>query len=319
MNNGFAVSVLTRSHLRAEGYDSRRIKRALDAEQLTLLRRGAYARTSELQNLTAEEQAAVRARAYKAVAVQEPVFGYQTAAALHGLPLLQDDGLTHVISADARPGSGSRVVRHRGPVEDDDIVAVDGLLCTSLVRTVADLARTASTEAALSAADAALRSVAFRPPGSYDRDAAESLRTSALTAIGVNSPGRVRARNVLDFADGRAQLPGESISRLRLRQLGFAPPSLQVPIRGPGGRIYWVDFGLDDVDAWGEFDGMTKYRQLARAEGHSASAVVESEKRREDWIRGVTNRPLVRWGWSDVRDAATLGRRLNAFGIRPPR
>lgn len=35
-----------------------------------------------------------------------------------------------------------------------------------------------------------------------------------------------------EFADGRAQLPGESVSRLYLDDLGFARPRLQVPFDG---------------------------------------------------------------------------------------
>lgn len=100
-------------------------------------------------------------------------------------------------------------------------------------------------------------------------------------------------------------------------ELGFAAPSLQVPVAAPRGRTYWIDFGLDDVEAWGEFDGRSKYRDVAAVGGRTAQEVVEDEKRREDWIRGVTNRTLVRWGWGDIANAAALGRRLSAFGVRP--
>ncbi|MDQ1171492.1 hypothetical protein QE392_003296 [Microbacterium proteolyticum] len=257
------------------------------------------------------------ARAYAAIASIPPIFATRTAAALHGLPLLADDEKTHVISTADRPGSGYEVVRHRGQLDEDDLTEIGGLRCTSLSRTVADLARTDSRERAVSAADAALRKVAFRAPETYDDDAADGFTDMALAHISPTSVGRAKARWVLTFANGRAQLPGESISRIRLRELGFAPPSLQVPVAGPRGCTYWVDFGLDDADAWGEFDGTSKYRDQTMTGGRSTSEVVEREKRREDWIRGVTKRALVRWGWGDITDAASLGRRLAAFGVRP--
>lgn len=317
MTNGFIVPLRRRRDLAELGYDSRRIRRAVDSGMLTMLRRGVFVRTSELAPLTVEDNAVLRARAYSAIAAIPPIFAGRTAAAIHGLPLLSDDGKTHVISPNGRPGSGYEIVRHRGPLDNADVTEIGGMLCTSLARTVADVARAESRELAVSVADAALRQTAYRSPGVYDEAAAEALKEAARGTLLTQTVGRVQARRVLEFADGRAQLPGESISRIRLAELGFAVPSLQVPIRGPRGRTYWVDFGLDDVEAWGEFDGKKKYGALASAEGKSPGEIVAEEKRREDWIRGVTRRPVVRWGWGDITDAATLGRRLAAFGIRP--
>ncbi|RWR12927.1 hypothetical protein D8Y23_16590 [Microbacterium enclense] len=301
----------------ALGFDSRRIRREVESGRLTVLRRGLFARTSELEPLTVEDRTVLRARAYSAIAAIRPIFAGRTAAAMHGLPLLSDDGKTHVISPNGRPGSGYEIARHRGQLGDGDVTEVQGVLCTSLPRTIADIARMESEELAVSVADAGLRQAAYRSPGAYDLAAAEALKEAARATLLPHGAGRAQARRVLDFADGRAQLPGESISRIRLIELGFAVPSLQVPVRGPRGRVYWVDFGLDDVGAWGEFDGKAKYRELASAEKKSAADIVAEEKAREDWIRGVTKRPVVRWGWADIADAATLGRRLAAFGIRP--
>ncbi|SIR72316.1 Transcriptional regulator, AbiEi antitoxin, Type IV TA system [Microbacterium sp. RURRCA19A] len=314
MTNGFIVPLRRRRDLVELGYDSRRIRREVESGHLRAMRRGVFARTSELAPLTVEDHAVLRARAYSAVAAVPPIFAASTAAAIHGLPLLLDDGKTHVISPNDRPGSGYEIVRHRGQLDDGDVTEIRGLLCTSVPRTIADIARLESHELAVSVADAALRLAAYRSPGVYDVAAAEAVKEAARTSVHPHSMGRAQARRVLEFADGRAQLPGESISRIRLAELGFAAPSLQVPVRGPRGRTYWVDFGLDDVEAWGEFDGKAKYRA---SHDKSPADIVAEEKRREDWIRGVTKRPVVRWGWADITDAATLGRRLAAFGIRP--
>lgn len=317
MSNGFVVPLRRRRDLEDLGWDSRQIARALKAGQLIALRRGVFARASELQDLQIEEQVVLRARSYRAIATSRPVFAGRTAAALHGLPLITDDGRLHVVSTENRPGSAHDVVRHRGELNDDDITEIDGIACTSLIRTVADVARWDPREAAVSAADAGLRAIAFTSPGTYDFDKAETFRSSVLNALAISPHGRSRGRRVLALADGRAQRPGESISRIRLSELGFDTSSLQVAVAGPRDKTYWIDFGLDEANAWGEFDGKVKYRELADASGRSSREIVESEKRREDWIRGTTGRTVVRWGWEHIGDAAALGRRLAAFGVRP--
>ncbi len=317
MSNGFVIPLRRRGDLEDLGWDSRQIARALKAGQLIAVRRGVFARASEVQDLKIEEQVVVRARSYAALASSRPIFAGRTAAALHGLPLIADDGRLHVYSPENRPGAASDVVRHRGSLSDDEITEISGIACTSLTRTIADVARWESRESAVSAADAALRAIAWTSPGSYDLVKAGTFRASALDALDVSPRGRGRGRRVLGFADGRAQRPGESISRIRLDELGFASPSLQVAVEGPRGKAYWLDFGLDEADAWGEFDGKVKYRELADASGRSSREIVEAEKRREDWIRGTTGRNVVRWGWEHISDAAALGRRLAAFGVRP--
>ncbi|MFJ4037631.1 type IV toxin-antitoxin system AbiEi family antitoxin domain-containing protein [Microbacterium sp. NPDC090007] len=314
-----AVPLISRQQLEALGWHSRRVRHAVDAGDLQVLRRGVYVRSADLARSTTEEKIVVRARALASVSRRAPLFCGLTAAALLGLPVLRDDGALHIVSDDPRSSSGPGVVRHRGAKDDAVVIETSGVRCTSLARTVVDVARSASHDAAVCVADAALRQTAFSPPGTYDAEVAAVFRDEVRRIAAMTTRGRVRVERVIGMADGRAQLPGESISRLRLLDLGFATPSLQVPVPGPRGGTYWVDFGLDDVGAWGEFDGRVKYRELATAARQNASDIVEREKQREDWIRGTTQRRLARWGWRDVRDARTLGQRLRAFGIEPPR
>lgn len=260
-----------------------------------------------------------RARALQEVSRRRPVFANLTAVAIHGKPVTRADTTkVHVIDQGARSGAVAGVVQHRGVVLDDEIVEIDGLRCTSLVRTLADVARTASAETSVSVADAALRSVAFRSQSDYLVDAAEDLRSAALAVATRSAHGSARARRVLEFADGHAQLPGESISRLDLARMRFARPRLQVAVRSPSGGWYYVDFELEDVDAFGEFDGDGKYSDPALLGGLTPAQAVAREKEREDWIRGVTNRRVVRWGSKDIRSVDALRARLRAFGIVPP-
>lgn len=221
-------------------------------------------------------------------------------------------------------GQGTRagVARHEVKIAEEDLTYVDGIPCTTLERTVYDMMRSASREAGLSIADAALRRAAWDPAEHrYDEDAADRWRASLRERVARNSGARGirRARTMVEFADGRAELPGESVSRLYLRDLGFAPPRLQVAIPGPNGRDYFVDFGLDDVDAWGEFDGVGKYVGPSMTHGREALKVLAAEKERQDWIHGTTHRISARWGTPDIASAATLGARLASFHLRPPR
>ena len=87
--------------------------------------------------------------------------------------------------------------------------------CTSLARTVLDLTSLLTLEAAVSVADAAERMMGERIR-EWDVDAIESWRVDMqqrLDAAGA-ARGVRQARWVAEFADGRAQLPGESASRL---------------------------------------------------------------------------------------------------------
>ncbi|UUT35193.1 hypothetical protein [Microbacterium elymi] len=87
-----------------------------------------------------------------------PIIANESAAVAHGLPLFHylPDRVHVICEKGVRVSSTRDVVRHFGPLEASEIVEVDGIRCTSLARTVVDVARTCSTEVAVAAADAAL-------------------------------------------------------------------------------------------------------------------------------------------------------------------
>lgn len=252
------------------------------------------------------------------------VFSHASAAALWGLPLyrLEPDRVHVTLRPSAAASSTRGVFRHRDALLERDVIEVQGVPCTSLERTVVDIARSARSETALAAADAALRLVAWSDASRrYDEDAAQAFRAGAERRIGAmkGRRGVRQARWILEHADGRAQLPGESVSRHHLLHLGFTALRLQVPVRGPTGADYFVDFGLDDCHAWGEFDGIGKYTDAAIVAGRSPDELLLAEKAREDWIRAATGRTVARWGFAHLTSPATLAQRLAAYGIRPPR
>ncbi|UWF76904.1 hypothetical protein [Microbacterium neungamense] len=294
---------------------------AVDGD-LVRVRPGVYARDEEWRRARPEGRVVARARALIMGASAEPVLSHETAAAVHGFPLFRPHATkVHVSLEPCRPGAARGTIRHRAQLRDEDIVIVDGLRVTSMVRTVADVARTASFEQAVVVADAALRRVAGERPDRYDEVRAAEFRREVMSVAERSAHGVARASRVLAFADGRAQLPGESISRIRLTELGFRGISLQLPVPGPHGESYLVDFAVGEGRAgWlGEFDGRIKYADADLRSGRSVESVVDDEKRREDWIRGVRQQPMARWGWPHIDTADLLGARLRAFGIRPPR
>lgn len=126
--------------------------------------------------------------------------------------------------------------------------------------------------------------------------------------------GRARLERVLRFADGRSESPGESWSRVLIRQLGFADPELQVEVRGLRGELFRADFGWHDGRILGEFDGREKYTSAAIRGNRSASDVVVQEKRREDSVRAA-GRGVCRWDWSDLVHQHRLAATLTTAGV----
>lgn len=313
----------SRANLALRGWSDRRIRAAVDSREIVRVHRGWYVLASEWAQLWPEGRhlTAVVA-ASREMAGGSHVVSFVSAAVVHGLPVYRTTlDRVHATGTTAMQASNSAaVIRHEDRLAPDDVVLVDGIRCTSLERTTFDLMRVLSTEAAVAAADAALGAVAVTR---HVQDAElagrwrERLRRRAAAVGPVR--GVRQARRVIEFAHGAAQLPGESVSRLQLARLGFGRLRVQVPVPAPDDSTYWVDLGLEAVDALGEFDGEAKYRDEAMRAGLTVEQVLLREKQREDWIRGTTQRRLARWGGADIATPLALGRRLASFGIRPPR
>src|SRR5690606_38175822 len=103
-----------------------------------------------------------------------------------------------------------------------------------------------------------------------------------------------RARRLVALADGRAESPAESVSRMQMMRSGVPTPTPQFTVRDADGN--WVarcDFGWEDFKLVGEVDGMGKYGALLRP-GQTAEMAVRDEKRREEAIRDA-GYGMVRW------------------------
>lgn len=115
-----------------------------------------------------------------------------------------------------------------------------------------------------------------------------------------------------DFADPRSESVGESLSRVRIAELGFAVPELQTRVWVEG-HEYRLDFEWEG-GVVGEFDGKHKYLRSEELFGTSAQEAVYQEKLREDAIRS-TGRRVVRWNWEDLHRAGVLRDRLIRAGV----
>lgn len=251
------------------------------------------------------------------------VFSHLSACALWGLPVYRADlSRVHVILDPAHRSRSTREVRrHFDELADGDTTTLGDLAVTSLDRTLIDVARAEGFETAMVAVEAAFARIGWGDRRvEYDREAVEHRRRSLLERIrGMPAVRGVRrASAVLASASGRSHSVGETLSRLRLEELGFQHIRQQVRIEH-GVGWFDMDFGLDDIEAWGEFDGRIKYVDPSMRGGRTADEVVVSEKRREDIVRAVTGRRVLRWEWPEAVDARKLSRRLSFYGISVPR
>lgn len=310
----------TREQLLEGGRSVRGLRADVTDGRLIRLHRGAYVHAADWAELWWEGRHLLKVLAVRAASTGDgPLFSHVSAAVLWGLPLHRMGDRPVQIVVDGRRHSRviAGVVRRDMQLDAEDVSEVDGFRLTSLTRTAFDVARTGPFDMAVGCADAALRRVCITGH-EIDPDADAEWRSDAMRLARPGLRGVRQARLVIDFADGRAQLPGESVSRVRLHQLGFSQYDLQVPVTGARGNRYWVDFGFLRSRTFGEFDGEGKYTDAALRSTPTAQAAVLAEKQREDDIRGMTGWGFARWGYDHIRTPDALGARLAAFGVRPP-
>lgn len=295
--------------------DRAALYRSAAAGELVRLAPGVYVPSRELQSLTPEERHRLHARVVWPRARENDVLSHRSAAAWWGLPVygpLPARPET-VLSGGVRRSSSATFLRH---VTSRPVVAtvVRGLPVTSLARTVVDVAATSSFEAGVVVADAALRlglealARGAEPPLSADELERE------LSALG-SDRGAARAQRVLAFADGRAQLPGESVSRCTMLRIGCPMPELQHRVVSESGRIYYLDFWWPGQRIAGEFDGESKYREEKYRGGRTPEQVLLDEKAREDEIR-LDVAGFGRWRMPVARDRRALTARLRRMGLQ---
>lgn len=169
---------------------------------------------------------------------------------------------------------------YRATLPPEHLTIVESILVTTVARTLVDIGRSRSTAAAVAAIDAALHGGLV----SFDElmDVARFCRTW---------PGIRRARRAIALADGRAESPLESVSRLVFRWLKLPVPDINPSVYDEFGNfIGRTDFYWDEYGVAGEADGRSKY---------DSRDVLTREKDRHEGLED-TELYAVRWGWTDI-------------------
>jgi len=220
------------------------------------LRRGAYATSGILAKAARDPRlrCALDVAAARALRGQTGVASHQSAAVLHGLPLLTtppDGAVTLTVPPGQRKGGYGRsgVICHMADLPQEHIAKLYGLPVTTAGRTVIDIARTSPFMEGVVVADWAL----------HERYTSKTDLRRVLASC-AQWRGTATARTVVGFATGLAESPLESCARVIFHERGLPPPELQVPVIGRTGTlIARVDFMWQQYRVIVEADGLLKY------------------------------------------------------------
>ncbi|QRY63590.1 hypothetical protein JVX90_05035 [Gordonia sp. PDNC005] len=281
------------------GCSAMQLSRAVEAGILERLDPGVLvpaARRTPLATHLLRARAAVRAH-------PTAILSHETAAVVHGLPLLKPDRRRVAVVVENRV-RGRHLSSHRPEIPAEHRVVLDGLPVTSLELTAVDAACTTSEgfAGALTAFDSALR-IGASP-------------TVMRGLLERSRPGVGIARRALELADPESTNPGESWSRAQMIEAGLPAPRLQYRFYDEDGRF----IGRSDFD-WrgvviGEFDGYGKYVDYLDG-AETALDAVRREKRRHARLvdAGII---VVRWDWADLESRRMIPRlvaTLTAGGV----
>ncbi|XAS66610.1 type IV toxin-antitoxin system AbiEi family antitoxin domain-containing protein [Micrococcaceae bacterium Sec5.7] len=301
--------ILTRECVQ-QGVTAKDLAQRCKSGALIRVRHGVYVDGASWKVLKKWEQYRVRVNAAAETFVAPAVFAWHSAATVWGIPTI---GQRHAVHALTLKNDGGRsragVTRHFADPAGLKIHRRDGLLVTSRVRTVLDLAAFTPFIEAIAPLDHVLRPDSRLGLPALPKDALRAGIEGNYTAAATR-----RILAAVEFADPQSGSAGESYSRALIHVAGFQPPVLQFEIRDGSGLVGYTDFYWDGGPVAGEFDGIDKYLKPEYLQGRTASQAVVDEKFREDRIR-ATGCGVVRWVWADLMGAGRLERKLAAAGV----
>ena len=156
----------------------------------------------------------------------EAAFSGKTAAWLHGLDLPPCAPIEVTVPDKTGVSARAGVSLRRAALEPADLVCVDGMLATSVLRTLADLALRLPLVEAVVVADSALRSGLLAV-----------TELDAYVCAHAGRKGVKRLRRVAELAEPAAESQMESRLRLVLVLGGLPRPEAQVPLYDAKGHF----------------------------------------------------------------------------------
>jgi hypothetical protein len=300
-------SLILSARLRDVGESSRHVERGARSGDFVRVRPGAYLTAAEWRELRPRDRHLVAMAAVAETTRRKLLFCGESAAALHGIPVLGGWSTRPHIVDDVghRRSALVGVATHVVDLADDEVTTVGDALATSPLRTALDLAATRGFLAGVIALDHILG-----PAFGISRPTVAAAIEGARPFRGVR-----RVDSAFAVATGLSETPLESLSLGQFHLLGFPAPRQQVEFVIDG-RRYRVDFLFEEADAIGEADGRNKYGP--DVVGPEPEARLWSEKDREDDLRSVV-RGFARWGWNHALGRQVLAQRLKRAGVYPIR
>jgi hypothetical protein len=263
----------TTAEARAAGMTRKVLRRMVDHGTLREPLRGVFVDSARTDSVL------LRVRAAALVVPPSSVICDRTALWVHGATIVGPDGRYEAPPIDVfRLAGGTRVRRpqcHGGTrtLEPSDVMELDGVLVTTPLRTALDLGRLAGRDDAFAALDLLMRFGGF---------AVADLSDQLPRFRGAR--GVRQLRQLVPWADGRAESPAESLTRLRLYDAGLPAPAVQCEVRNVvGAVVYRLDLAYPELKLAIEYDG---------EEHHTSSADRAHDLQRRDYLR--------RLGWTIV-------------------
>lgn len=261
----------TRAEATSLGVSAGRLQCLLDVGDVRRVLRNVYA-PREVPDTVGS-----RARAAGLVLRPHAVICDRTAAWIWGVDTFDHQELEILPPLEVYALRGRARVRRtgcRGGERDllpGDIARVDGVRVTTPVRTALDLACKLGRRDALAALDGFMR------VHGLTRD--QLKRELAMRYF--RRRGVVQARRLVAVADGRAESPGESWTRVEMLDHGLPAPELQWWVTDDGRPVFRLDLAYPRHKVAVEFDGRVFHEGDARS---------EHDRERRKWLgdRGWT-------------------------------
>lgn len=319
---------------------SRRTTRTQVARgELVRVRPGYYVLGDRWRELKLAEQHLIAIVAAHRAASRPPLFSHRSAATLMRAPIWSawlarlanqvappgatsrtyqqpEPRITHARTAPPRTAPSSQsLIRHSSASLPEKLELSAGITCTDLARTAVDLARSEPFVIALACVDVLLHHE-FTVRNEVDVAVWRAWQQLILQEVSATpgARGNIAVRALARFADPGSGSPLESVSRLRMLQLGVDFES-QRRVHGSRGQWLYVDFWFRGLALFGECDGRMKYFEEEMLTGRSLDEVRYDEKRRQEYIEGSTQSRGIRWGAPEAETPASFARMCREYGI----